>query len=65
MGHKVLKSAARTNVLGKINPKMGPKLSYSPKGGQVSCAFTQINSMKTRGTESSPIADEYCEILIR
>ena len=37
--------------------------SYSPKGGQVSCAFTQINNMKTRGTESSPIADEYCEML--
>ena len=43
---------------------MGTKLSYSPKGGQVSCAFTQIiNNMKTRGTESSPIADEYCEML--
>ena len=33
-GHKVLKNAARTNVLEKINPKMGPKLSYSPKGGK-------------------------------
>ena len=28
------KNAARTNVLEKINPKMGTKLSYSPKGGK-------------------------------
>ena len=42
---------------------MGTKLSCSPKGGQASGAFTQINNMKTRGTESSPIADdEYCEM---
>ena len=42
---------------------MGTKLSYSPKGGQASGAFTQINNMKSRGTESSPIADEYGEML--
>ena len=57
------KNTARTNVLEKINPKMGTKLSYSPKGGQTSGAFTQINNMKTRESESSPIADEYCETL--
>ena len=65
------KNAARTNVLEKINPKMGTKLSYSPKGGksyspkegQTSGAFTQINNMKTRESESSPRADEYCETL--
>ena len=42
---------------------MGTKLSYSPKGGQASGAITQINNMKSPGTESSPIADEYCEML--
>ena len=42
---------------------MGTKLSYSPKGGQTSGAFTQINNMKTCGTESSPILDEYCKML--
>ena len=57
-GHKVLKYAARTSVVEKINPKMGTKLSYSPKDGQASGVFTQINNMKTRGTESSPIADD-------
>ena len=44
---------------------MGTKLSYSPKGGKASGAFTQINNMKTHGTESSPIADEYCESKMR
>ena len=62
-GAQSAKNAARTNVLEKINPKMGTRLSYSPKGGQASGAFTQINNMKSRGTESSPIADEYCETL--
>ena len=28
------KNAARTSVLENINPKMGTKLSYSPKGGK-------------------------------
>ena len=28
------KNVARTNVLEKINPKMGTRLSYSPKGGK-------------------------------
>ena len=42
---------------------MGTRLSYFPKGGQASGAFTQINNMKSRGMESSPIADEYCETL--
>ena len=50
---------------------MGTKLSYSPKGGKATLPkgdkqvvqFTQINNMKTRGTESSPIADQYCETL--
>ena len=36
----------------------GTKLSYSPKDGQASGVFTQINNMKTRGMESSPIADD-------
>ena len=55
--------AARTNVLEEVNPKMGARLGCSPKGGQASGAFTQINNMKSRGTESNPIADEYCETL--
>ena len=33
-GHKGLKNTARTSVLEKINPKMGTKLSYSPKMGK-------------------------------
>ena len=70
-GHKVLKTWQEQVFFRKNKFQNGNKTellsqrgkSYSPKGGQVSCAFTQINNMKTRGTQSSPIADEYCVML--
>ena len=33
-GHKELKTRQEQVFLEKINPKMGTKLSYSPKGGK-------------------------------
>ena len=34
VGHKVLKTWQEQVFWKKINPKMGTKLSYSPKGGK-------------------------------